>query len=122
MSENAPEMKVDPNLFDARENSPSSMRVIAQELKSTYNALNGKSERPNGNVHQIHRGGEVSTAQFGQWNDATRLAAVLGSDNAGRKFVEVYEKFIKAFEEVADAVDASAQNHDAARRTNEGEA
>ncbi|MEV5889882.1 hypothetical protein [Nonomuraea fuscirosea] len=122
MSDNAPEMNVDPKLFDARENSPSSMRVIAEELRSTFDALMGKSERPNGNVNQIYKGGELSRAEFGQWNDATRLAALLGSDNAGRKFVEVYEKFIEAFEKVADAVEASAANHDKARRENEGEA
>jgi hypothetical protein len=121
------DLPVDPNLFEARENSPSSMRVIAQELRASLNAMLGNSERPNGNVNQIATGDRPSneeipltTAQIGEWFDASALAETVGSQNAGKKFADVYQKFIDAYESVVEAVEASAANHDRARQANEG--
>lgn len=119
-------LRVDPHLFDgggaARENSPSQMRAIATELRSSLDAMLGNGERPNGNVNQItpSAGGGLSTSHIGVWNDAAALASTVGSDNAGRKFAEVYQRFIDAYQKVVEAVEASADNHDRARRANEG--
>ncbi|GAA4518912.1 MULTISPECIES: hypothetical protein [Nonomuraea] len=125
--ERGAELPVDPNLFDARENSPASMRVIAQELRASLEAMLGNGERPNGNVNQIATGDRpadeeipLTTSQIGQWNDASALAATVGSQNAGQKFAEVYQKFIDAYRDVVEAVEASAANHDGARQANEG--
>ncbi|HEX4814462.1 MAG TPA: hypothetical protein VFV66_17100 [Nonomuraea sp.] len=112
----------DGSLFDARENSPFSMRVIAQELRASLDAMLGQGERPNGNINQLSVGNELSAAQIGQWDDALALASAVGSSNAGRKFADVYQKFIEAYQDVVEAVEASADNHDRARRENEGDA
>ncbi|WP_188191148.1 hypothetical protein [Nonomuraea sp. SYSU D8015] len=108
-------------MTDARENSPSGMRLVAQELRGAFDAMMGRGERPNGNINQIDTGNELSATQIGRWSDAETLAKVVGSSNAGLKFAEVYDKFIKAYEDVVKAVELSADNHDRARRTNEGE-
>jgi hypothetical protein len=117
-------LAVDPHLFEGgdRENSPTGIRGVARELRSSLDAMLGGGERPNGNINQISTGGEFSSAQIGQWEDALALASTVGSNNAGRKFAEVYQKFIEAYQGVVEAVEASADNHDRARRTNEGEA
>ena len=116
-------LSVDPNLFgDGRENSPVGIRAIAQELRINLDAMLGGGERPNGNVNQISTDGELSASQIGQWDDAQALASTVGSSNAGRKFAEVYQKFIEAYQSVVEAVEASADNHDRARRANEGDA
>lgn len=110
---------VDPNLFDggARENSPYAMRAIAGELRDNLDYLQGKGSQPNGDIE-----GGLSSAQIGQWNDAMALASTVGSHNAGAKFADVYRKFIDAYQKVVEAVEASADNHDRARRENEGNA
>jgi hypothetical protein len=110
----------DGRLFDERENSPSSMRAIAQELRGGLDGMLGRSERPNGNINQLSTGGELSSAQIGQWEDALALASAVGSSNAGRKFADVYQRFIEAYQGVVEAVEASADNLDRARRENEG--
>ncbi|MCK2221292.1 hypothetical protein MF672_046940 [Actinomadura sp. ATCC 31491] len=117
-------LAVDGHLFDgdARENSPQAIRAVAQELRIGYEAMLGHSERPNGNIDQLSKGGELSAAQIGQWNDALALAATVGSHNAGAKFAEVYQKFIDAYRDVVEAVETSAENLDRARRGNEGNA
>ncbi|MEV0617183.1 hypothetical protein AB0I81_27945 [Nonomuraea sp. NPDC050404] len=104
----------------ARENSPSGMRAVAEELRASHGAMTGKGERPNGNVNQIYTGNEVSTAQIGTWPDAAALAAAVGSNNAGAQLAMVYNQFITAYQDVVKAVEASADSHDKARRTNEG--
>ncbi|MFI7698233.1 hypothetical protein [Nonomuraea sp. NPDC049480] len=104
----------------ARENTPSGMRAVAEELRSAYEAMMGKGERPNGNINQIYTDNELSAAQIGKWSDADVLARAVGSSNAGQKFSEVYDKFIKAYEDVVKAVELSADNHDRARGANEG--
>ncbi|MEO3873650.1 hypothetical protein ABGB18_32980 [Nonomuraea sp. B12E4] len=115
-------LQVNPYLFDddGREHSPSTMRAIAVEMRSGLDAMLGRGERPNGNINQISTGSELSTAQIGQWSDAQALALTIGSSNAGRKFADVYQRFIEAFESVVEAIEANADNHDRARRENEG--
>lgn len=121
---------VDPTLFDgggggsAREHSPAQMRAIATELRVGLDAMLGRGTRPDGNIHQLtpSDGYGLSTAQIGVWNDAAALASTVGSDNAGRKFAEVYQRFIDAYQKVVEAVEVSAANHDKARRANEGDA
>jgi|SRR5690606_13243420 len=106
---------------DERHNSPTSMRAIAEELRIALDAMLGKSERSNGNINQITTDADgLTTEHIGKWDDARALASTVGSDNAGVKFAEVYQKFIDAYESVVEAVEASADNHDAARRANEG--
>lgn len=118
------ELPVDPGLFDGegRENSPSSIRAIAEELRSSLDAMLGGGERPNGNINQITTDCTFSAAQIGQWPDAVALATTVGSSNAGTKFAEVYQKFIEAYQSVVEAVEISADSHDRARGANEGEA
>ncbi|MGW0801880.1 hypothetical protein [Nonomuraea sp. NPDC002799] len=118
-------LRIDPHLFDdgtGRENSPSQMRAIATELRINLDAMLGHSERPNGNVKQISTEGGLTAAQIGQWNDALALASTVGSHNAGKKFADVYTKFIEAYQSVVEAIEASAANHDKSRRASEGEA
>ncbi|MEW9546975.1 hypothetical protein [Nonomuraea sp. NPDC050783] len=117
-------LSADAHLFDgeARENSPQAIRAVAQELRAGLDAMLGNGERPNGNINQLSKGGELSAAQIGEWNDALALAATVGSSNAGAKFAEVYQKFIDAYKSVVEAVEASAENLDRARRENEGNA
>jgi hypothetical protein len=112
---------VDPNLFEAREHSPYAMRAIAQQLRDNLDALLGSGGHPNGDIKDLSAEG-LSTSQLGEWHDARALAATVGSQNAGTKFAEVYQKFIDAYEKVVEAVEASAKNHDQARRENEGDA
>ncbi|TMR96079.1 hypothetical protein [Nonomuraea basaltis] len=114
-------LSVDHNLFDARENSPSSMRVVAQELRGSLDGLLGKGGQPNGDIAQISGCG-LSGNQIGMWDDALALATTVGSSNAGVKFAEVYQNFVDAYQKVVEAVEASADSHDRARRENEGNA
>jgi hypothetical protein len=107
---------------DARENSPSGLRAVAEELRASSDNMLGKGTRLNGNITQIDTGQEVSKAQMGAWSDALALAAAVGSPNAGKKLQEVYDLFIQGYQDIVAAVEASAANHDKARRANEGEA
>ncbi|SDH82056.1 hypothetical protein [Nonomuraea jiangxiensis] len=118
MSNNGPGIHVDPHLFDARENSPSSMRAIANELRSSLNGMLGDGRRPNSDEIT---GCGLSGSQIGQWDDAVRFSSQVGSSNAGRKFAEVYGRFVQAYQEVCEAIEASADNLDRARRANEGD-
>ncbi|MDA0637163.1 hypothetical protein OUY22_27495 [Nonomuraea sp. MCN248] len=113
-------LRPDPGLFDERYNSPAALRTIATELRTSLDAMLGKGGRPNGNIDQISTGNGLSVADIGQWDDARSLASTIGSSNAGAKFAEVYQKFIEAYESVVEAVETSADNHDRARRANEG--
>lgn len=113
-------LRPDPGLFDERYHSPAAIRTIARELRSSLEAMLGNGERPNGNVNQIWTEGGLSSEHIGQWSDALSLASTIGSNNAGAKFAEVYQKFIEAYQSVVEAVEASADNHDRARQQNEG--
>jgi hypothetical protein len=117
MSNDGPQMDVDQNLFDARENSPASMRVIAEELRSQLDGLLGGGGKPNSDAIS---GCGLSGAEIGTWNDAMIFAGTVGSSAAGTKFAEVYTKFVNAYKDVVEAIETSADNHDRARRTNEG--
>ncbi|MED7927439.1 hypothetical protein SMD20_24490 [Nonomuraea sp. LP-02] len=119
-------LAVDKSLFDGdgdtRENSPQAIRAVAQELRIAFDAMLGNGGRPNGNINQMSTGNELGAAQIGQWNDALALADTVGSNNAGAKFAEVYQKFIDAYQSVVEAVELSAENLDRARKGNEGDA
>ncbi|HLU70637.1 MAG TPA: hypothetical protein VKZ82_00530 [Nonomuraea sp.] len=121
------DLPIDSGLFDERENSPSDIRAIAEELRINLEAMLGNGGRPNGNVNQISTASEptdsdipLTTTHIGSWPDASALAETVGSHNAGKKFAEVYQKFIDAYTSVVEAVEASADNHDGARVANEG--
>ncbi|NRQ39078.1 hypothetical protein HII36_45740 [Nonomuraea sp. NN258] len=116
-------LRVDTELFDEgpeRYHSPTSIKAIATELRITLDALEGKGTRLGGNVNAIMDGNQLSSAQIGAWDDAVALSASVGSANAGRKFVEVYQKFIDAYRDVVEAVEASAASHAEAAKANEG--
>ncbi|TMR05731.1 hypothetical protein ETD86_52970 [Nonomuraea turkmeniaca] len=114
----------DTGLFDERYNSPKAIRTIAEEMRANLDALLVESERERLDLtlNQLSSGSDLTTEHLGTWSDAQTFARTVGSENAGAKFGEVYRKFISAYQKVVEAVEISADNHDRARRENEGNA
>jgi hypothetical protein len=119
-------LHVDPELFDSgsgREHSPSTMRSIAEELKSYLGGMTGPGSDEgytSGSVNGILDHCQLSEAQIGTWHDASAFSRTVGSNSGGKKFAQVYNEFIDAYKQVIAAVEASAKNHKDGDEANEG--
>ncbi|MFD1542264.1 hypothetical protein [Nonomuraea guangzhouensis] len=117
---------IDPDLFDSgpgREHSPTQMRAIAEELKSYLGGMTGPGSAEgytNGSVNGILDHCQLSEAQIGTWHDASAFSRTVGANSGGKKFAQVYQEFIDAYKDVIAAVEASAANHSAGDKANEG--
>ncbi|MEV0196943.1 hypothetical protein [Nonomuraea sp. NPDC050691] len=117
---------VDPDLFDgggAREHSPSTMRKIAQELRTAVSALEGTGSaggQATGSVKALHDHCQLTEAQIGTWHDASAFASTVGKNSGAQKFADVYAAYIQALKDVIDAIEANAANHAAADVASEG--
>ncbi|WP_219467208.1 hypothetical protein [Nonomuraea rhizosphaerae] len=119
-------LQVDPDLFNegpGREHSPSTMRSIADELKSYLGALTGPGADEgftSGSVNGILDHCQLSETQFGTWDDASAFGRSAGSNSGGKKFAQVYGEFINAYKLVIAAVEESAKNHKDGDEASEG--
>jgi hypothetical protein len=110
-------LHIDPELFDSgpgREHSPSTMRSIAEELKSYLGGMEGPGSAEgytNGSVNGILDHCQLSESQIGTWHDASAFSMTVGANSGGKKFAQVYREFVEAYTAVVDAVEASARNH-----------
>ncbi|MEV0148079.1 MULTISPECIES: hypothetical protein [unclassified Nonomuraea] len=116
---------VDPDLFDGgeREHSPSTMRTIAQELRTAVSALEGPGSAEGyttGSVKAIFDHCQLTEAQIGTWHDASAFAQTVGKSSGAQKFADVYSQYIQALKDIIAAIEANAANHAAADVATEG--